>query len=317
MKHWLTAAAFAPLLIACASSHASETSFARAEEDGLRVLVVNGERIEIGRGRNAAEAIEAALDRGDHRRVRVELQLDETELMDKAEREAFAEAMAALASGFAHDAYVVAFRRGEDFEFDFDFDFDTDMDADVDEAELRRHMERAERAERAERDVQRHAERLECHAERRARHAERLAERAEHEALRAERHGRRMELYGLEAGVEGMEGGLAGIEEALARGWIYKRGERTELTEDDRREMEQARDELVRGLEDMRARLAEARERHGADGEHRQVRIQRRDGAVRAWVDGEEVTGSELDRLLEEQESRLAGAPTPPEPPQR
>jgi hypothetical protein len=51
----------------------------------------------------------------------------------------------------------------------------------------------------------------------------------------------------------------------------------------------------------MRARL-------GMRGERRQVRIERRDGSVRAWVNGEEVTGSELDALLE-------GAPEAPEPP--
>lgn len=297
MKNLLAAAALTPLLVACASADARESAFASAGDE-RRVLVVNGTRIELEPGGDAAAAIERALDRAGEDGVRVHMELDQSEVWDEAERAAFAEAMAALASGFAHDAMVVAFGDGERFDFDFDFDHDVT----VDEAELRRH------AERAERHAARHAERMERHAERMARHAERLAERAE-------RDGRRMELMGLQAGLSGMRSGLAGIEEALERGWVYNDGERTALDAETRAELEEAREELARELEAMRVRLAEARERHGMEGEHREVRIRRHDGEVRAWVDGEEVTGSELDRLLEEEEDRLAGAPTPPPPP--
>ncbi|MEQ8405756.1 MAG: hypothetical protein RKE49_11715 [Oceanicaulis sp.] len=298
MRHWLTAAALAPILVACASSHASEHAYARADEDGYRVLIVNGERIEIGRGADAARAIEEAITNDKDRRVQVHLNLDETDVWSASERAAFAEAMAALASGFSHDALVAAFDHLDNFDFDFDFDQDVDVDA----AELRR------RVARAERQIERHAERME-------RHAERMAERGEARALRAELHGRRMEMVGLQAALEGIRGGLEGLEQALERGWAYKDGERTALTDEDREKMEAARDDLERELATLRERLAEARARAEADGVHREVRVLRRDGDVRAWVDGEEITGSDLDALLEE-DGRLAGAPAPPEAPE-
>ncbi|MFP4519543.1 MAG: hypothetical protein ACLFQ5_08815 [Oceanicaulis sp.] len=292
MKHWLTAAALAPVLTACASAGAAETADA-----GARVLIVNGERIAIRPGADAAAAIEAALDRRGDRRLHVQMTFEEADAWDEGAREVFAEAVAALGSGPIEDAMFVAF-GAEDFSFAFEGDIDT--------AGLER------RAERAERGADRHAERLERHAARMARRAERLAAHAEREGRRAEAFGRRMELYGLEAGVKGMESGLAGIDDGLARGWTYDGGERRALSENDRRELEEAREELERELQGMRARLAEARDRHG---ERRRVQIRRDNGEVRAWVNGEEVTGADLDQLLEDEESRLAGAPVPPPPP--
>lgn len=201
MKILLTAAAMAPLLIACASADAQP-----------RVLVVNGERIALGGDRDAAGAIEDALSRRGDQRVRIELELDETDVWDDAEREAFAAAMAALASGFARDAMAVAF-GSEAFEFELDHGAGPD--------EIARHVARAERhAERRRHSMERHAEQM-------ARHAERIAARAE----RDDRH----------------------------------------------------------------------------------VRVERRNGSVRAWVNGEEVTGAALDALLRDE--ALAGAPDAPPPP--
>ncbi len=300
MKHLLAAAALAPLLIACASVEARE--IAGAENDRSRVLIVNGERIELVRGGDAAAAIEQALAGTREDRVRIEFELEDGDIWGDAKREAFAEAMTTLASGFAEDALVVAFSHGATFDFDFDSDVDDEVDVDV--REIRRHVERAHA--RAERD----RDRMHARSERLARHAERMARRAES-------HGRGMELAGLEAGLAGMRAGLAGIDRALERGRTHVDGERRALTDDERDELEEARAELAVELEALRARLADVRERSGdaSHGVHREIRIERRDGEVRAWVDGEEAMGSELDRLLAEDEGRLAGAPRPPEPP--
>lgn len=274
MKHLLAAAALAPLLIACASVEARE--LAGAGDDGARVLIVNGERIELGRGGDAAAAIEQALAGGRDDRVRLEFDMEDGATWSDDKREAFAEAMAALASGFASDALVVALSDGARFDFDFDVEGDS-------------HASRHERMAR--------------HAERRAR--------------RAEAHGRGMELAGLEAGVSGMRAGLAGIDRALERGRAHEDGERRALTEEEREDLEAARADLAAELEDLRRRLAEVRERSGEASHrvHREIRIVRRDGEVRAWVNGEEATGSQLDRLLAEDEARLSGAPRPPAPP--
>ncbi|MGX6646901.1 hypothetical protein ACWCOP_03030 [Maricaulaceae bacterium MS644] len=276
MKHLLAAAALAPLLIACASVEARE--LAEAGDDGARVLIVNGERIELGRSGDAAAAIEQALAGGRDDRVHVELELEDGDLWSDGKREAFAEAMAALASGFANDALVVALRDGASF--DFDFDLDTDVDS-------------------------------------HGREHERTARDAERMARRAQAHGRGMELFGLEAGLAGIRVGLAGLDRSLERGWAYEDGDRRTLTDQEREELEEARADLAVELEELRARLAEVRERSGAasHGVHREVRIERRDGEVRAWVDGEEATGSQLDRLLAEDEARLSGAPRAPAPP--
>ncbi|MFW5661181.1 MAG: hypothetical protein ACOC05_07320, partial [Oceanicaulis sp.] len=67
--------------------------------------------------------------------------------------------------------------------------------------------------------------------------------------------------------------------------------------------------------EALRAERAELAQRLADLGERRDVRVVRRDGEVRGFLNGEEVTGSALDELLAEQEDRLAGAPTPPPAP--
>jgi hypothetical protein len=285
MKHWLCAAAMAPLLIACASVEAreiAETANA-SSANGSQVLIVNGQRITLDRGGDAAAAIEQALARSGDDRVHIELELEDGDHWSEARRDAFASAMAALASGLAEDALVVAFSNGATL----DFDFDTEGGLD-------------------ERDHDRMAR----DADRMARHAERLARRAEV-------HGRSMELAGLEAGLAGLRAGLAGIDRSLERGWADEAGARRALTDEDREELEEARAGLAVGLEEMRAQLAEARGRsiETTQDTHREIRIVRRDGEVRAWVNGEEATGSELDRLLAEDEAGLAGAPRPPEPP--
>jgi hypothetical protein len=295
MKHLLAAAALAPLLIACTSVEARD--IAEAGGDGARVLIVNGERIELGPGGDAAAAIERALAGAHEDRVHIELELEDGDMWGDVKREAFAEAMAALAYGFANDALVVALSNGATF--DFDIEFDTE-------------------GETHERDVRRPGAQAERDQDRMARDAERMARHAERMARRADSHGRGMELAGLEAGLAGMRAGLAEIDQSLERGWAYDDGERRAFTDEERDELEEARADLAGGLDEMRNRLAEARERSGEEsyGVHREIRIERRDGEVRAWVDGEEATGSELDRLLAEDEARLAGAPRPPEPPQ-
>lgn len=297
MNHLLAAAALAPVLVACASADAREAS----ADDTARVLIINGERIALGRSGDAASAIEQVLADSQDERVRIQLEMDDSDVRDAGEREAFAEAMAALASGFAHDALIMAFSGMEDADFDLDFEFDAEFDGEVGEADVRRQLERVEAR------TERHRERMQAHAGHMARHAERLARRAEF-------HGRGMELAGLEAGLAGMRAGLSGVDRALERGWVRRDGEQRPLSAEERAELEDARNDLARELESMRERLAAARER--ADGERREVRVIRRDGDVRAFVNGEEVTGSDLDRLLAEEEARLAGAPTPPEQPQ-
>lgn len=293
MKHFLAAAALAPVLVACASADAREAG----ADDTSRVLIINGERIALGRSGDAASAIEEALAGSGDERVRIQLELDDSDVRDAGEREAFAEAMAALASGFAHDALIMAFSGLEDADFDLDLEFGTDAD----EPEMRRQLERAEAR------LERHRERMEAHAGHMTRHGERLARRAES-------HGRGMELAGLEAGLAGMGAGLSGIDRALERGWVVDDGEQRRLSAEERAEMEDARGDLACELDAMRARLMEARAH--TDGERREVRVIRRDGDVRAFVNGDEVTGSDLDRLLAEEDAGLAGAPTPPEPPQ-
>lgn len=287
MKHLLAAVAATPLLIACASAGAAQTSDAERHE---RVLVINGERIIIDDRSSAAEAIESALARGDgDRRMVVEFQRDGRWSADH--REAFAEAMGALAAAF-----------GEDVAGDFDFDFDVDVDFDDDALhwsdEDGAHVEVMVR--RLEAQAEERAERMERHAERMSRNAERMAIRIERQAAQAERHG-------LRSGLHGVESGLSSIERTLTRGWRETDGERVALSEENRTDLERARDELIEARDELRMQLAQAG--HGEAGVHREVRIVRRDGQARGWVDGEEITGSELDRLLD-------GAPDAPEPPE-
>jgi hypothetical protein len=288
MKLWLTGAVAAPLLIACASAGAQT---AAQDAPDRRVLIVNGEAIVLNDGERAADAIAEALSGADDDRLRLEFEgLDEA--WSQEDREAFAEALAGLAEAF-----------GQDFSGAFDLEFDFDAEDFAGGFTGGRNMDVVVR--RIEREAERNAERLERQAERMARAAERMAEDMGDTAARAE-------LYGLRAGVRGMESGLRAVEQVLERGWYVDgadgAGERVELSEDKRAELEQTRLELSQGLEDLRADLSEAEAGHGE--RHREIRIVRRNDAVRGWVDGEEVTGSELDRLLD-------GAPDAPEPPSR
>lgn len=299
MKPWIAAAAAAPLLVACASAGAQT---AAAEDEETRILIVNGERILIEEGGDAAAAIEDALAQSDRsHRVVMEFHGEPGPRWHAESREGFARAMAELAERF-----------GEDFEGEFDFDFDVDLD--VDGERFAWNDADGERIEimvrRMERDAERHAAEAERHAERHVRVIERQAARlerdAERMAVRIERHAAQAELHGLRAGVRGVEAGLASIERTLERGWYEEDGDRVELTDEKRADLEDARTELTETLGELRVDLAQAEARHG--GEHREVRIVRRDGSTRGWVNGEEVTGSELDRLLE-------GAPDAPEAP--
>lgn len=300
MNALLAATAAAPLLIACASAGAQTSRAAEASEvEETRVLIVNGERIVIDETRDAASAIDEALANADGSH-RIVLELDDASWSAR-DAEAFASAMAGLAEAF-----------GEDFEGHLDFDFDFDFDAgdhggsvlmmDGDGGETLQIM-----IERIERDAERHAERAEHHIERMEERAEHMAERM---ALRFERHAARAEAHGLRAGLRGVERGLDGIERTLERGWYEDDGERIELTPEKRADLEEARSELLDTMEALRTDLAQAQARHGA--EQREVRIVRRDGHTRAFVDGEAVSDSELDRLLE----GAPDAPEPPEPPQ-
>jgi len=322
MKHLLAAAACAPLLLACASAGAQTANTDNDRE--TRILVINGERIVLDENSDAADAIEQAInDASQGNRIVLEFDGEDGDSTWTADqRSAFAQAMAGLTvmfgDGFANDFDF-------DFEFDEDFSFDGEYDFDVDGEDVRIHVERIERdAERAAEMAERHAERAERHAERMAehveRHVERIARHAEHHAERmatrveiqarhAERMGERMAVQGLAAGVRGMEAGIHGLDRILERGWYEDDGERVELTVEKRAELEETRAELADDLVDLREELDEMSARLGAEREHRDIRIERRNDSVRAWVNGEEVTGSALDDLLE-------GAPEAPEPPQ-
>lgn len=304
MKHLLAAAACTPLLIACASAGAQPSNLAEVEETREhRVLVINGERIELDGEGDARIAIRQALRDGDGQH-RIVLHLDEdgqNAFWTEDEVSDFAEAMSGMAMFFT-DEFEFDFDGDLEFGEDFEFHFDGEG---FDEDELRIHVERIER------DAERHAERMERHAERMERRIEVHVDRAEHMAermaARAEHMGARMAIRGMAAGVRGMERGIEGIDRVLERGWYTEDGERVELDDEKRAELTETRAELADDLVDLRADLEELRSSLGARGERREVRIERHNGTARAWVNGEEVTGSELDRLLE-------GAPEAPEP---
>ena len=292
MKHGFAAAAAAPLLMACASAGAQTA--AEAEDTQTAVLLINGETIALDAGRDAAAAIEQALaDSHGSGRFVFEFDAGSDSAWDAADRAEFAREMAEMAASLEQ-----AFRSEFDFDFDFDFAFDGDAVAWSHGDGERLHV----MMRRAAREAERHAAPVE-------RRAERLERQAERAAVRMERHAAQAELHGLRAGVSGMQDGLESINEVLERGWYYDWGERERVTLSDERraELEDARAELVEGLERLRAHLAEAEARYAGAG-HREVRIVRRDGRARGFVNGEEVTGSELDQLLE-------GAPDTPEPP--
>ncbi|CAN0448676.1 unnamed protein product, partial [Ectocarpus fasciculatus] len=174
----------------------------------------------------------------------------------------------------------------------------------MDGEDIRIHVQRAERhaahaAEMAERHAERATAMAELHVERLERQAEHMAARIEVQALHAERMGERMAVRGLEAGVRGMQSGISGLDRVLERGWYEDNGERVELDAEKRADLEETRDELTEDLVELRAELEELRESLGTGEMSRQIRIERRDGSVRGWLNGREVTGSELDALLE------------------
>lgn len=311
MKSWLTAVAAAPILVACASAGAQN---ANVETEERRVLMVNGERIVLSEGENAGQAIQMRLaGHPEGQRVVMAFADNEREGWSDEQREAFEEAMEILGEAFGSEfssAFGTEFEGEFDFHFDFDFDHDghavflngTDgmswFGEDGENVEI--HVRRIER------EMEHHADQLERQAERMAERMERNAERM---AIRIERHAAHAEVQGLEAGVRGVETGISSIERILERGWYEDDGERVELTEDKRAELEDTIENLIETRAELREAVAEARARGGHDG--RSVRIERHNGVARAWVNGEEVTGSELDRLLE-----LEGAPEAPEPPE-
>ena len=282
MKHCLAAVAAAPLLLACTSAGALDAT--EAEDPQTRMLIINGEPIRLDDRRDAASAIEQALAARDGRgRLVMEFNTGPADAWDAERRTAFAAAMSDLVEAVQSQVHG-----------DFDFDFDGDL---------------AAWAEDEGRRLDVMVRRIERQADRHQAHIERQAERM---ARRIERHAARAELHGLRAGVAGMEEGLNSIDEVLERGWYDNPSdgerERVALTEARRAELERTRTELQDGLERLRADLAQAQARHAGDGD-REVRIVRRDGQARGWVDGEEATGSDLDRLLE-------GAPDAPERPE-
>ena len=178
-------------------------------------------------------------------------------------------------------------------------------------------------------------------------HARRMAERAEAMAEHAQVHGERMRIVGLSSGLHGMEAGLHGIDRALERGWVTEDGERRQLTQEEIEDLTEAREDLQREIEEFRAEHADILPlledqgerrvylrrlsadaphtgtfvRHGGDGALEggpNVRILRRDGEVRVWLDGEELEGEDLQRWLEENNNGEPPAPpAPPAPPRR
>ncbi|TGY89886.1 hypothetical protein E5163_01735 [Marinicauda algicola] len=316
MKRLLMAAAAAPLLIACTTASASEI----AGHDGeTRVLLINGERIELADGESARDALNAALEgapRPPH------------------------------APGAPHAPHIG---------FDFDFEFDGTGWSEEERAEFEAEMEELaeslaglgeQLAVLSELDEDRVRVRVaeierfhEEHGQRMEEHARRMAERAE--AMAA--HGERMRIVGLSAGLSGMEAGLAGIERALERGWVHDDGERRELTADEIEDLTEARDDLRRDIEEFRAEhadalalldeegpghhrvlfyrtsaeaplLAGAEARFRGNGEGGQIRIRRRDNEIRVWVDGRELEGAEKEAWLEEH-GEPAAPPAPPAAP--
>ena len=268
MIRLLAACAAAPFIIACTSANAADGPLVAGGADaGPRVLMVNGDRIEVRDPAAAAEAIEAALERNERRSVDIRLNIDESADWDAAEREAFAEAMAILAAGMAREAVVAALSMDQ-----------TEFDLTFDAAEVGRHVRAAER------------------------HAARAADHA----TDADAFGRRMERLGLEAGLSGMAVGERSLMRALERGWFTETDERIELDDRRRAEFEEALAELRAERAALEARLAELGPVE--DGEGRDIRIVRRNGETRAWVNGREVSGAELDSVL-------AGPPDAPAPP--
>jgi DNA repair exonuclease SbcCD ATPase subunit len=168
--------------------------------------------------------------------------------------------------------------------------------------ELRNAAQRLRNARQAVRNADqglRNAEQGLRYAEQGLRNAERMTAQIEHHAAHAH-------VAGMRAGVSGILVSLDAIDEVLERGWREEDGERVALTDEDRADLQETRGELLESLQELRGELA--RVEGSSHTTSRQVRIVRRDGQTRGWLNGEEVTGSDLDRLLE-------GAPDAPEAP--
>lgn len=326
LKSLFLAVAAAPLLAACATAAASESASYQGADDNERVVVVNGERIVIDEGQNAGLVIiEAMRDGGEHPHIMLEMDGMEWSPEDREEFEA---AMAELSAEM----------EGMDFDFDTEMAFAFIGDGEADGAFFF-----SDDGARFSVDVERLEEWTEDHAERMAEIGERLSENHErirvhvarsHEmAERARAEGHRARIMGLRAGAVGMESGLDGIDRALERGYVYDDGERRELTEKEREELQDARDDLEQELEEFREEHAEAlalientahqnviirrargRELDGENGsefhilremdrdDDEEIRIDINGGDKRVWINGEELEGEELSRWLEEHE---------------
>lgn len=307
MKMFLTAAAAAPLLIACTTASADEAQLAGRDNEA-RVLLINGQEYVIEDSGDAGRIVASVLgDDADDFDFDFDFEFDRAG-WSEAERAEFEAEMEALASEISEMTQAMTVVRIEDDEH------------------IRVRISRMEAMGEA------HGERMREHAERMA---ERTLERAGAMAARAEVHGERMRIAGLSAGLNGMEAGLAGIDRALERGWVREDGERRELTGEEIGELREARADLAEDLEEFRAEhagiltlLENDAERHAhlrrlsaeapgapgarAPGEGRHVRVNRRNGEARVWIDGEELHGAELEFWL----ARHGEPDAPPPPPE-
>ncbi len=298
MTRFLAAAAAAPLLLAAGASAQDDLDGAEERE---RVLIINGERMEVGDGEAASDIIERALNADRPGRFIISMGPGDGEAWSDADREAFAEAMRHLGDTLAH----LDMPGPDGLRFAW-----SDMGGDWSGLS---------------------EERI---AEIRAR-----AEQARERGMAAAMDGERMRLIGLRAGLSGMEGGLRGIERALERGWTEDADGRRDLTDEERADLEAARDDLSQKLEEFRAehgaalelasgeRRREVRVRRSAAADadtdarrrdrsgSRDIHVIQRDGTTRVWIDGRELEGEELEEWLASDEANLPEPPAVPEPP--
>jgi DNA repair exonuclease SbcCD ATPase subunit len=380
MKHWLAAAAAAPLLVACASAGATVAEADSPSE--VRELLINGHRVVISEGGDASTAIARVLElEGGSSEFVMEFHENHEgptlEMLEQASPE-----LAELLSGAQGAELNFHSRDGRSFRIDRSAGehgvmihrFDGDIEMEIRNAWtaarnaqtlVRNAGTEARNAQTAARNAEteaRNAETAARNAETEARNAETAAQNAETEArnieqealnsdqelrnaaqrlrnarqavrnadqglrnaeqglryaeqglrnaermtAQIERHAAHAHVAGMRAGVSGILVSLDAIDEVLERGWREEDGERVALTDEDRADLQETRGELLESLQELRGELA--RVEGSSHTTSRQVRIVRRDGQTRGWLNGEEVTGSDLDRLLE-------GAPDAPEAP--